>query len=226
MAKQFSLRWLPAQALCTLVYVGALMLGAPLAHARIGDTISDLESRLEQVGRGREYSRDVAPSRYRRLPIDDLLNLVPEDRDINLEKRVYFKHASTDSARSSEMEEGPKSGWDLIVLYYNGRSVVEVYRRLGPRITEPETTALLVLFQDGSVWEKVQRHPESQSEPPPILRANYWRKDGNLAAFQQGNDMVFYDPTFERFFRPIAEQAKKDQAEEEALNAPDSVHGF
>lgn len=200
-------------------------LTAPIeAEARVGDTTDQMERRMVQPNLGRVFSwRNVEERQRTQMerenPITTVRRFFPEE----MSEAVFFKSAERGRLNS-------ENGWRVHVHYFNGRSVVEAYRRVGPGLNEFEVNAILALNRvGGQAWERVARTDAGES----VLGYEFQMGEDGLRARVQGNWMVIY---LTRFDKLLVENRRKAQ-EEAALNneelrkkqaeeAPASVYGF
>ncbi|MGF1453218.1 MAG: hypothetical protein ACFB21_14210 [Opitutales bacterium] len=199
---------------------------SPSALGRIGESQGELEARLLADRRAEIYDDDLMGPVMRGLPIGPVLNRVREGPAPGVQIKAYYKHARAEPVRQRDMDEdAERHGWDLIVIYYNGRSALEVYRRhQGPN--EHEINGLLARQQGGSVWNRVGQHPHADQVPAPVLQAEYWREDDQVAAYRHRNYIVFYSPGFEALFRLAVARDEAEAEAEAQQRAPISVDGF
>lgn len=184
------------------------------AHARIGEGRASLERRLNASG-GIVYRDDVIEANRRRgMPYLRYLDFLPGSAEV----RIYFKTADGRRPTSSELEERRMAeGWDLHVVYVNGQSVIEVYKR-SQAITEFELNHLLALHAGGSYWKKVDK--EAKEAAVSAFGFDMIREDGQVRAKKLGGDsVIFVDTEFDIKLATSHTGALQDRA-------PLSVDGF
>ncbi|MEM8866875.1 MAG: hypothetical protein AAGC73_01280 [Verrucomicrobiota bacterium] len=209
-----------------LLCVGAaLLFGLSLCEARIGDSQSNLERRLLGNG-GLKYKDDVIiDARREKMPYEEFLLYM--ESDVKLE--IYHKSATENKAQRSKFN--PKRmlpGWDLHVIYINGKSAVEVYQR-SPVMTEQEMNYLLLLQGEGSGWSKRVKDGLEKPAPGQLESADeesvtafgfgMVRNDGAVRAKKIKNGLLFVDAKWDVRFA-----VEKDK--EHNAGAPISVNGF
>lgn len=183
-----------------------------IASARIGETREVFEQRLFAAG-GIAYREPATlENRMSGMPYNAFLELMGRNADI----RVYFKTSDGSRAGASLLEERRMlPGWDIHVVYFNGRSAIEIYKR-SQAINEYEFNNLLALHSGGSFWKRVERG----SETPSALGYQMERDDGKARARRIGGDAVLiFDPVVDT---KLAELKAAELLEE----APISVEGF
>ncbi len=201
------------------------------ALARIGETRATLEGRLLSDRRGAIYDKDTQQKKLRErgYPVAAIMPLL--ELAGKPEVAIYFKKAEDARVLTRDLAPEYPDGWDLAVFYLSGRSVIEVYRRNGPDLTDAEIQHILVLQQGHSVWQRVNGHPEhaaaaAAGEPLPVLPAEYWREDALVAAFRKERFFVCYHPPFEAILRQIKAARDAHHDANARQNAPSSVDGF
>jgi hypothetical protein len=183
------------------------------AEARIGDARESIERRLFASG-GIVYRDDAMEATRRRgMPYMQYFELLSGSADV----RIYFKTADGRRPTSSELEDRKVlAGWDLHVVYVNGKSAIEVYKR-SQGMSEFEFNQLLALHAGGSFWKKLKKGVEAE---PSAFGYDMFRDDGVVRGKKLGNDRVmFFDA---RIDQSLAEMNASDLLEK----APLSVSGF
>src|SRR5690606_21341589 len=110
--------------LCVIVL--ALVSALPLAEARVGETKSDMESRLMRNRRVIEY-----PARYLERKLQEPRSRVPYREYLphfaeGSVHTIYFKKAEDATVSRSDLDTSAfPDGWDLHVVYYQNISVFE-----------------------------------------------------------------------------------------------------
>lgn len=196
-----------------------------LAEARIGESKSNLERRLFASGGIRYRDDAIIEARREDMPYEQFMLYLESD----FEFEIYHKSATADKAlRSKFTARRMLPGWDLHVIYINGKSAVEVYQR-STGMTEQEMNYLLLLQGDGKNWSKreVDSSEEDESlslsdmDEEDISAFGYEmvRNDGVVRAKNQRNGILFVDAKWD--IRFALEQDKERNA-----GAPISVNGF
>lgn len=190
------------------------------AEARIGERKDSIERRLFSSG-GIVYRDDIVEQARRRgMPYLKYLELLPESSEI----RIYYKTANGRRPASKELDaKRILAGWDVHVLYVDGKSVIEVYKR-SQAMTDYEYNQLLALQADGSYWKKKEKAPKSadqQKSAEDISAFGYEMQtaNGTVGAKKIGNGLLFFDRELDQL---LSEMSDSDQMEK----APISVQGF
>lgn len=107
------------------------------------------------------------------INVTSLRNWTPNDRpNRQMEKSNPVLNDSMTNLRMKF------TGWELMVLYANKVSVMEVYRRINSYITPAEIEGLLALNTGGSSWKKVPKETRVDS----LFPYEYETEDGKLRA--------------------------------------------
>ena len=118
-------------------------------------------------------------------------------------------------------------GWDLHVVYINGKSFIELYER-SPKMTEQESNMLLLLQGDGKRWSKREADGLAAEEVADTAAARkkltafgfqMVRNDGVVRAKKMGNGILFVDAEKDAKFAHA-------RVDERNSDAPESVNGF
>ncbi|MDB4345771.1 hypothetical protein OAA45_00435 [bacterium] len=158
--------------------------------ARIGESQRSIEGRLLSSG-GIVYRDDaVEANRRKGMPYARYTDYWPSSVSV----RIYFKTADGRKPTSSEVDSNKMSaGWDLHVVYMNGKSVMEVYKR-SQGMTPFEFNQLLAIHSGGSFWKKVEgKDKEEKEEGIEIVSAfgaDMVRDDGLVRAKKMGSDTL------------------------------------
>ena len=133
------------------------------------------------------------------------------------EVRIYFKTADGTRPKPSELRAGQVgTGWDLHVLYINGRSVMELYER-SQSMSDFEMNRLLAVQAGGSFWKKVEKGEE---KAPSAFGYEMIRDDGEVRAKEAGRrGMLFVNSQFDTRLKEVSEADLLEKA-------PVSVQGF
>lgn len=210
-----------------LFLFGPLLLVVSPLSARVGESQSDLESRLDESGRGLHITDgDLIDYHRNRSPIGPYAELIPET-----EYEVYYKinttviptsrnlwHADAKGKRSGKPIDRPE-GWLLHVLYLNGVSVFEYYQR-SQGLTSVEKNGILSINKGESEWEQ-GRVPKDNEDAiqPQIFRHNHYRADFSIYANVSRDSILLFDPRLDQMIK----ERELDKAME---LAPDSLDGF
>ena len=137
------------------------------AHARIGETKTELERRLTHNRRAIEFEESPwnrAPTPLRNL--EQILDGLESAKvDFKFELMFYFKKDKDENIDTKELEKLENTpGWLLHVLYVDDRSVAEGYVRNKGTLTEKERNGLLILQADKARWVTEQNLTEEMRE--------------------------------------------------------------
>ena len=182
--------------------------------ARIGERRESIERRLFSSG-GIVYRDDtIKESRRKGMPYAQYLEYLPGSSDV----RIYFKTSDGRRPSSSELSDRRMSaGWDLHVVFVDGKSAIEVYKR-SQGMTEQEFNRLMAIHAGGSFWKRLGK--EDQDEMVSAFGFEMIRDDGLVRARKLGRDSVlFFDTEIDV---ELAEMKTSDLQEK----APVSVDGF
>ena len=183
--------------------------------ARIGEERLQLEQRLNISGGFQYREENVLSNRKRGMPYQKYLDYLPDRTEI----RIYYKTLDGRKPLAKEIKaSGMLEGWDVHVIYVEGKSVLEVYRR-SSSINEFEFSALLRLQTGQSFWEKRQTGDENET-PITAFGFDYERNDKKLRAKKMGaNTLLICSTPFDQFL-------KKQFQEEQMESLPASIKGF
>ena len=109
------------------------------------------------------------------------------------------------------------AGWDLHVVYVNGKAAIEVYKR-SQGMTEQEVNRLMAIHAGGSFWKRLDK--EDKDEVVSAFRFEMIRDDGLVRARTLGRDSVLF---FEAVIDAELAEMKTSDLQEKA---PASVDGF
>jgi hypothetical protein len=138
---------------CAVLALSAL---SSTAEARIGERRDSIERRLFASGGIMYRDDETEESRRKGMPYLKYMELIAGSTDI----RIYYKTADGRRPSSKELEgKRVLPGWDMHVLYVNGKSAVEVYKR-SQGMTEYEFNQLLGIQSSGSYWKKKDKGRE------------------------------------------------------------------
>lgn len=164
------------------------------------------------------YRDDVVEaSRRKGMPYLKYLELMSSSTDV----RVYYKTADGRRPSSKELEEKRVlPGWDLHVLYVDGKSAIEVYKR-SQGMTDYELNQLLTIQAQGSFWKKVEKKAKVEGEEPSPSAFGYEMEldNGSIRAKKVGNGLMIFDTRIDIMLATVQDS---DQQE----NAPISLNGF
>lgn len=201
-------------ALLFLVLAASLALPNP-SDARIGESLGTIERRLFASGGIIYRDKDLRKPRRNAGPYQQYLEYLGSSAEV----RVYFKTDNGRQPRQSEVETDTLgNGWEVHVLYISGKSVFELYKRVGS-ITEQETNALLLLLGDGGYWDKPEPLADEEEAPPSVFGFDYVRNDGEVLAKKSAGGIMVFKKQLDEFLAKQHESNLQNKA-------PDSVRGF
>ena len=183
--------------------------------ARIGDERLALEKRLLRSGGYQYREENVLSNRRKGMPYVKFEEYFPDRADL----RIYYKTVDGRKPLSKDIKTSSMlEGWNLHVLYVQGKSVMEVYRR-SEIITEFEFIHLLNLQSGSSFWEK-KSDKELDENEFSTFGFDLQRNDKLLRAKKIGsNAVMIFSSGFDHL---IKKMIREDQME----NAPSSTKGF
>lgn len=182
------------------------------AQARIGESRGEVEARLLNSG-GLEYDDDMLESRKKGKPYTKLDGVMPASTEV----RIYYKTADGTRLKPSDLAAGRmRTGWDLHVLFINGKSVFELYER-SQKMSDFEMNRLLAVQAGESFWKKVEKGEE---KAPSAFGYDLVRDDGAVRAKKSGSrGMLFVNSQFDTRLKEVSEADLQEKA-------PVSVRGF
>ena len=219
------MRWMPPPLWTGLL---TLLLTLP-AQGRIGDTEEQLLMRLQGSGMGRAFpglrtmDERQREQILRESPLQAVQQLLPEGDEFTRE--LFWKNADRGAS-------GRDNGWRLHAYFLRGRSVAEVYRRVGASLNEAEVRALLATFRGEQIWRRV----EPRDRSPSVLGYDFELGDASaplLRARRQGDVLLVFDRRLDDLLlerraaleeRQRAERSRREAEQDQA--APVSVEGF
>lgn len=183
-------------------------------EARIGESKGSIESRLLSSG-GIVYRDDtIKANRRRGMPYLKYFEYLENSAVL----RIYFKTADGRRPMASQLKEKRMlGGWDLHVVYVNGKSEIEIYKR-SEKLTDYELNQLLSVQAGDSYWKRVSDTEKAETES--AFGYSLVRDDGLIRAKVIGGDSVM----FVKAHLDI-QLAQKDTAVLQS-EAPVSVRGF
>ena len=195
----------------------------PKAIGRIGESRMVIERRLTQAGGIVYRDEAIKQSRRRGMPYMRFYDYFPEMAEV----RIYFKTDDGRKPKSSQMSEKQSApGWDIHVLYVEGKSVLEVYARSRQAMTEYELNHILQLQAGSGYWNRVsQPSPRAsndsvESDLPSAFGHEMERSDGQVRAKKiKANAIMLFDLDLD------VRIAREKHADLQA-QAPISINGF
>jgi len=200
------------------------------ASARIGDAPEQMSARILQPDLGKNFSwpKDMNEKERARQekenPVNAFAYLLPTSPE-EWRTQIFWK-----SAVKTHLSN--ENGWRIHVHFMGGRSVLELYRRVGESLSDAEVNAILARMRGAETWRKVERKDNVSSvvgydfelgeEAHPTLRA---RKLGDWLMIFPVRFDVYLVERKKRWDDSEAvrkEAVRKTQAE----LAPQSVEGF
>ncbi len=187
----------------------------------MGENRGALEGRMLSDRTAIRYPESTVAAKLtdRSLPYRNLIDHMPS----GVEHVMYFKRADGRTASNRDIaDDRYPEGWDLHVIYYQGVSVFEAYRRNGPGLTGFEEQGLLSINQGDSHWNRIPVTERADS----AIGYSYERNDGSVRAQREGRFMIFFRPGFDDRIREAVEVDRAQIREEQRQQAPDSLKGF
>lgn len=201
-------------ALVCLLIIACMSLPHP-SEARIGENRSSFERRLFSNGGIIYRDREERSNRRRSGPYSAYLQYLGGSAEV----RVYFKSDDGRQPTQTDVEENTLgSGWEVHVLFVSGKSVLELYKRVGS-ISEYEFNALLGILGGGGYWEEPEEPAEGEEAPPSAFGFDYVRSDGEVRAKKSGGGLMVFQKQLDEF---LAKQHENRLIQ----SAPQSVQGF
>lgn len=204
------------------------------AEARIGDTPDQMSARMLQPNLGKNFSwpknmnaREVERAE-KESPLAPFLHLLPTPEE-GWREEIYWKSALADQLSVED-------GWRVHAFFLKGRSVVELYRRVGAPLNEFEVKAILARIRSGQTWNRVSKSEAKENKPSSVLGFEYELGEGEqvtLRARKQGDWLVLFHKRFDDLL--VARKKRWEETEgqrkallaiEQAKTAPVSVEGF
>ena len=210
----------------------ALGLGCGVAEARIGDTPEQMTARLVQPNLGKVFSwpKDLGPRererQQRESPLANFANLLPTAAE-EWKEQIFWK-----SALQRQLSED--NGWRVHVYYLKGRSVAELYRRVGQPLNDFEINGILGRMRGNQTWRRVPKKEEPQKDS--LLGYDFeLGAEGEevLRSRRQGDWLIVFHKRFDDYlaarkaqWEAAEAQKKAEQAAVHEKTAPVSVEGF
>ena len=184
-------------------------------NARIGEERIALERRLLKSGGYQYRDEKVIENRRKGMPYIKFEEFFPDRADL----RIYYKTIDGRKPLSKDIKTSAMlEGWNLHVLFAQGKSVLEVYKR-SEKITEFEFIHLLNLQSGNSFWEK-KTDKELNDGEYSTFGFDMQRNDKALRAKKLGsNTVMIFSAGFDHLM-------KKSIREEQMEIAPESIDGF
>ncbi len=141
----------------------------------------------------------------------------------------YFK---SDDGSSAEVDlqrsHYALAGWELLVYFYKGVSVLEIYRRIHKPLEDGEITLILTANQGKSKWENASVPAATwEQKGDSFLGYDYARDDGMVRALKKGNDLVLFSAGMDKELVGLMDKAKAVSASTTKSGASTtSVRGF
>lgn len=186
------------------LFVCALFLGSGLAvrraEARIGDTSEQMTARMLQPNLGKNFAwpKDMNPrDREKALkenPLAAFAHLLPTSVE-DWREQIFWKSAIAQQLNT-------ENGWRVHVYYFKGRSVLELYRRVGAPLNDFEVNAILARVRGESTWRRITK-PVAEAagaaqRDGSVIGYEYELGDGAgavLRARRQGDWMILFSQT-------------------------------
>jgi hypothetical protein len=200
------------------------------ADARVGEHRNAFERRLFNNGGIIYRDKEERETRRKSGPYTPYLQYLGGSAEV----RVYFKSDDGRQPTQADLDKGTlESGWEVHVLYVSGKSVLELYKRIGS-MSEYEMNALLAIMGGGGYWKEAEpvleeepdpiveegESPDEEDEPPPsVFGFEYVRSDGEVRAKKTGGGLMVFQKQLDEY---LAKQHEGNLIQ----SAPKSVQGF
>jgi len=186
------------------------------ADARVGERRESFERRLFSNGGIIYRNKEERSTRRQSGPYTAYMDYLGSSAEV----RVYFKSDDGRQPTQTDLEKNTLgSGWEVHVLYVSGKSVLELYKRVGSSASEYETNALLGILGGGGYWKEAEPPLEEEEAPPSAFGFDYVRSDGEVRAKKSGGGLMVFQKQLDEF---LAKKHESTLLEE----APVSVQGF
>lgn len=209
-----------------------LALGWCGAEARIGDTPEQMSARLLQPSLGKNFTwpKDLGPREKERQqkenPLSNFMHLFPTSAE-DWREQIFWK-----SALHRQLSED--NGWRVHVYYLKGRSVVELYRRVGQPLNDFEIHGILGRVRGNQTWRRVAKKEGAESDSLIGYDFELGAEGAEvLRARRQGDWLIVYHKRFDDYlaarkarWEETEALRKAEQAVENEKTAPVSVEGF
>ncbi|MDZ4198905.1 MAG: hypothetical protein U1E27_06425 [Kiritimatiellia bacterium] len=204
-----------ALALCALM--------ALPAQARLGENQQAIHRRLRSKNSGDLYEKEIQETKAKQGPFTRMLPMLETAR-LQVEIRVWWKNDKDSRLRDTDLSR-PRalSGWDYFVVFINGESVLEGFRRNTGNISLYERDALLKLnFRAESYKEHKQ----------PLLENSFftWQfesEDGTARGVLVGaNQLMVFSTAFDQRLAELNQKWKLIQDEEAKKVFQENIFGF
>ena len=234
MFAQFVTERLPRRIFLYAAVLTGVWLGVAKVEARIGDTPEQMTARMLQPNLGKNFTwpKDMNPRERERAvkenPLAAFSHLLPTTVE-DWREQIYWK-----SALSQQLST--ENGWRVHVYFFKGRSVLELYRRVGMPLNDFEVNAILARVRGGQTWRRATKEEAKAAESESVIGYEYelgGEEGASLRARRQGDWMILFHKRFDDYL--VARKARWDeteglrkaqQASEQEKAAPASVEGF
>ncbi len=220
----------PARVGVLLVFVLGMLAAASPLEARIGDTPEQMAARILQPNLGRNFSwpRDMPERERERLirevPVQPFVHLLPDARE-GLREQIFWK-----SALHRQLSND--NGWRVHVYFFNNRSVLELYRRVGQPLNDFEVNGILARMRGSQTWHRVARRDNVDS----VIGYDFELGEGaqaTLRARRQGDWLIIFHKGFDDLLHARKQEWEATEAQRRAelavrqeREAPISIEGF
>lgn len=207
-----------------------LLLAAGAVQARIGDTPEQMSARMLQPDLGknftwpRDFSERDKERERREFPLTPFNHLLPTTAE-DWREQIFWKSALRKQLSNDD-------GWRVHVFHLKGRSVLELYRRVGSSLNEFEINAILGRMRGNQTWRRVARKDNADT----VLGYDFELGEGaeaTLRARRQGDWLLIFNKRFDDYLIGRKEawdaneaQRKAELAAQQEKLAPVSVEGF
>jgi hypothetical protein len=208
----------PKKILALIPIFGICFLTTELS-ARIGESRQNITSRLTESGGLLIRDNEIIDERMRKMPYHEYMRFLENTAVVE----IYYK--TFDGSRpilSDITVKRSPPGWELHVIYMNGKSVLEAYSS-SDKISEYETNQILALNSGGSRWERFDANAAATGTEGKVVSAfgfSMQRSDETVRANSSGKGgLMIFSAQLDTFLA----NAKQSNLQEDA---PISTSGF
>ncbi len=192
-------------------------------QGRLGETKDTIDSRLRNSNSGDSYRREVQETKARQGPYARMLPML-EAAGIEFEVHVWWNADGDSRLRDVDLSRPrTNSGWDYFVVFFDGRSVLEGYRRNSGNISVYERDELL---RRNFGTDDVIEHSE------PLRDGSYftWQyesDDGTMRGVMSGrNQLMVFKSEFDRHLAEMNRQWRELMDQEAQQTYRENIVGF
>ena len=214
----------------SLLCICGVLCASPL-FARMGDTVSSLESRLIADRFAVQLKGDMASNLISRGPLRIFLDLA-QDLESAFDYVVYMKSANGERLSTTDAKSGKvPDGWTYTAMLLRGVVVAETYERKSGSSSKGmnphEKKGLLLVNQSTFAWEKLRNMTRPSGERlQGLIQYNFYRSDEKVFAKFDRNHATFIRKELDEQLREkrSVRNAEIDSENRDALQL--SISGF